>query len=128
MTARRKIDDELRASEAKYSGILAIAADAIITIDQAQRIVHFNNGAETIFGYKAPDAIGRHLAILLPPRFRAGHDAHIENFARSPVTARRMGERREIFGLRVRRHRVSRRSVHLKARDAGRTSVHGGAA
>src|SRR5262249_52048645 len=48
----------------------------------------------------AADAIGRHLAILLPPRFRAAHDAHIEAFARSAVTARRMGERREIFGLR----------------------------
>ncbi len=67
----------------------------------AQRIVHFNRGAEEIFGYKASDAIGRHLAILLPPRFRAGHDAHMESFAQSPVTARRMGERREIFGLRA---------------------------
>jgi PAS domain S-box-containing protein len=97
---RGRIEGELRASEAKFSGILAIAADAIITIDHGQRIVHFNNGAEETFGYKASDAIGRHLAILLPPRFRAVHDSHIEAFARSPVTARRMGERREIFGLR----------------------------
>lgn len=95
-----RIEAELRASEAKFSGILSIAADAIITIDQQQRIVHFNNGAEEMFGYKASDAIGRHLAILLPTRFRATHDAHIESFARSSVTARRMGERREIFGLR----------------------------
>ncbi len=95
-----RIEAELRASEAKFSGILAIAADAIITVDQSQRIVHFNHGAEQMFGYKASDAIGRHLAILIPPRFRATHDAHVEAFARSPVTARRMGERREIFGLR----------------------------
>ncbi len=98
--AQRQTEDELRASEAKFSGILAIAADAIITIDHEQRIVHFNSGAEEMFGYKAGEAIGRHLAILLPPRFRAVHDKHIEEFARSPVTARRMGERREIFGLR----------------------------
>jgi PAS domain S-box-containing protein len=96
-----KIEAELRASEAKFSGILAIAADAIITIDQGQRIVHFNDGAEAMFGHKASDAVGRHLAILLPPRFRAIHDSHIEAFARSSVTARRMGERREIFGLRA---------------------------
>jgi PAS domain S-box-containing protein len=95
-----RIEAELRASEAKFSGILEIAADAIITIDHSQRIVHFNNGAEGMFGYKASDAIGRHLAILIPTRFRAVHDAHVESFARSPVTARRMGERREIFGLR----------------------------
>ncbi len=40
-----------------------------------------------------------------PSCFRRGsapvHDAHIESFARSAVTARRMGERREIFGLRA---------------------------
>src|SRR5262245_26810760 len=30
----------LRDSEAKFSGILGIAADAIITVDQTQRIIH----------------------------------------------------------------------------------------
>ena len=91
----------LRASEAKFSGILGIAADAIISVDHEHHIVHFNRGAEEIFGYKTGDAIGRHLNVLIPARFRSGHDAHMEAFARSPTTARRMGERREIFGLRA---------------------------
>jgi len=94
------IEGALRASEAKFSGILGIAADAIISVDHDRRMVHFNRGAEEIFGYKADDAIGRHLNILIPARYRPGHDAHMEVFARSPITARRMGERREIFGLR----------------------------
>lgn len=97
---QRRIREKLQASEGKFSGILAIAADAIITVDSSQRIVHFNHGAEEIFGYAAGDAIGRHLAILLPPRFRGAHEAHMDRFAQSAVTARRMGERREIFGLR----------------------------
>ncbi|MEO7085647.1 MAG: ATP-binding protein [Gemmatimonadaceae bacterium] len=96
-----KIQQELRASEAKFSGILAIAADAIITVDGTQRIVHFNRGAEEIFGYSAKDAIGRHLAVLLPSRFRDAHADHLERFAQSSSTSRRMGERREIFGLRA---------------------------
>ncbi len=96
-----RVQEELRASEAKFSGILDIAADAIITVDQSQRIIHFNRGAEQIFGHAATDAIGRHLAFLLPARFRDTHDAHMERFARSPVTARQMGERRAIFGLRA---------------------------
>jgi PAS domain S-box-containing protein len=98
--AQGRVREELQASEAKFAGILAIAADAIITVDQTQRIIHFNRGAEEIFGYKADDAIGRHLAILLPPRFREAHAGHMEHFAKSPITSRRMGERREIFGLR----------------------------
>ena len=95
-----RAEEALRASEAKFSGILGIAAEAIITVDHTQRIVHFNHGAEEIFGYSAEEAIGRHLAILLPPRFRDAHLKHMERFAQSPATARRMGERREIFGLR----------------------------
>ena len=91
----------MRASEAKFSGILGIAADAIITVDQTHRIVHFNRGAQEIFGYTPADAIGRHLNILLPARYRASHDAHLQRFAQAPETARRMGERREIFGLRA---------------------------
>ncbi len=90
----------LRASEAKFSGILGIAADAIISVDQTRNIVHFNHGAEEIFGYTADEAIGRNLNMLIPARYRSGHDAHMDKFARSPTTARRMGERREIFGLR----------------------------
>lgn len=100
LRARQRIEDALRASEAKFSGILGIAADAIITVDQTQRIIHFNRGAAEIFGYSPADAIGRHLNILIPARYRAGHDAHMQRFAQAPETARRMGERREIFGLR----------------------------
>ena len=98
---QEQVESALRESEAKFSGILAIAADAIITVDHTQRIIHFNRGAEEIFGYTAADAIGRHLALLIPARYRAVHDRHMETFARSPGGARRMGERREIFGLRA---------------------------
>jgi PAS domain S-box-containing protein len=90
----------LRASEAKFSGILAIAADAIITVDAQERIVHFNQGAATIFGYPVEEALGRQLDILIPKRLRVVHHQHMERFANSPVQARRMGERREIFGVR----------------------------
>jgi PAS domain S-box-containing protein len=95
-----RTDEELRVSEAKFSGILAIAADAIITIDGAHRILHFNHGAEEIFGYSAAEAIGQPLSALLPERFRATHDQHIEAFGRSAENARRMGHRREVSGVR----------------------------
>jgi len=98
--SQQAADEAIRASEAKFSGILEIAADAIISVDDSQRIVHFNHGAEGIFGYGAHDAIGQSLAMLLPPRTRGVHDAHMKRFAAGPEVARRMGERREIFGVR----------------------------
>src|SRR5688500_3554304 len=97
---RKAAEAALRASEAKFAGILAIAADAIITVDEAQTIVLFNQGAEEIFHYPAREAIGRPLEMLLPHRFRAAHGEHIARFGRSGESARRMGARREIYGLR----------------------------
>ena len=98
--AQRRTEDALRASEAKFSGILAIAADAIITVDDTHRILHFNHGAEEIFGYTTEEAIGQPLSMLLPVRFRATHDAHVDAFGASGESARRMGHRREVAGLR----------------------------
>jgi PAS domain-containing protein len=37
--------------EELFRGIIAIAAEAVICVDQAQRIVLFNQSAERIFGY-----------------------------------------------------------------------------
>src|SRR5262245_26729198 len=99
MTPTRS-EEELRASEAKFAGILAIAADAIITIDESHRILHFNQGAEEIFGYSAAEAIGQPLSILIPERYRETHDDHVRAFGRGQETARRMGHRREVSGRR----------------------------
>jgi PAS domain S-box-containing protein len=82
----------LKESEAKFSGIISISADAIISIDEEQRITIFNNGAEQIFGYSKAEAIGTPLDNLIPERFRKTHRQHVERFAAAPVTARRMGE------------------------------------
>ena len=45
ITERKRADEALRLSEAKFSGIVSIAADAIISVDEEQRITIFNEGA-----------------------------------------------------------------------------------
>ncbi|HEY8469521.1 MAG TPA: ATP-binding protein [Longimicrobiales bacterium] len=81
--------------------IFDIAADAIIALDEGQRILLFNQGAEAIFGYKRDEIIGQPLDLLIPERFRRVHrDVHIPAFAAAPVRARHMAERSEIYGLR----------------------------
>jgi PAS domain S-box-containing protein len=91
---------ERRRSEARFAGIVSIAADAIISINGEQHITLFNDGAERIFGYARADVIGHPLDVLLPDRFAKGHGGHIDHFKTSAVSSRRMGERGEIFGRR----------------------------
>ncbi|MGH7625555.1 MAG: PAS domain S-box protein, partial [Gemmatimonadaceae bacterium] len=69
-------------------------------MDSAQRIIVFNEGAEKMFGYAAGEVMGQPLTMLLPERARAIHADHIEEFGRSAIAARRMGERGEIAGRR----------------------------
>lgn len=80
--------------------IVGIAADAIICMDAAQRVTFFNNGAEKIFGWTAEEMIGQRIESLIPERYRARHEEQVAAFGRSGVKARRMGERREIAGVR----------------------------
>ena len=90
----------LQQTVARLAGIVAIAADAIISIDEQQRITLFNDGAEAIFGYTRVEVIGQPLSLLLPVTFRGAHGEHIRSFGIASVSARRMGERGEILGRR----------------------------
>ncbi|MEH2116135.1 response regulator [Nostoc sp.] len=97
---RQRTQGELRFSQARFARILDIADDAIISINGFQSITLFNQGAEKIFGYSAQEVIGKGLDLLLPQRFFQVHRQHVVDFGQSPNVARRMGERREIYGRR----------------------------
>jgi len=81
--------------------MLESAMDAIIGVDQAQRIEIFNPAAERVFGCSAADALGQPLEKFIPERFRHAHREHIERFGRTGVTARRMGDQTTLVGLRA---------------------------
>lgn len=80
--------------------IVGIAADAVICMDDLQRITFFNQGAEKIFGWTPDEIIGQRIEVLIPERYRAHHEEQVAGFGRSHVKARRMGERKGISGLR----------------------------
>ena len=97
---RARADAALRFSEAKFAGIISISSDAIVSVDESQRIIFYNTGAERTFGYTAEEALGERLEMLIPHAFRAPHEAQVREFGAGPVPARRMGERGHISGLR----------------------------
>jgi PAS domain S-box-containing protein len=97
---RKQAELALAASNARFAGILEIANDAIISVNEQQKITLFNQGAEKMFGYKADQVLGEPLDLLLPPRAATIHHQHVTNFAESVGTARQMGERNELFARR----------------------------
>jgi two-component system sensor kinase FixL len=96
---REQLEEALRDSEARISTILEISADAIISIDEDQRITLFNQGAQQIFGYEAQEVIGKPLEILLPAQMRSIHRKHIQGYARSAGSSRPMAQRDEVVAL-----------------------------
>jgi PAS domain S-box-containing protein len=74
--------------------------DPIIAIDADQRVTAFNAAAESVFGWKRDEIIGQPLEVLIPERFRERHHAHVEAFAHTGTTSRRMGTQAVLAGLR----------------------------
>ncbi len=93
-------DEELRQSEARFSGIIELADEGIISLDEEQRIILFNTGAETIFGYKKEEVIGKSIDFLLPEAVRGKHKCYVEGFAASKHSSRTMRNRGGLFGVR----------------------------
>lgn len=101
ITERKRAEEKLRKSQEQLAGIIGSAMDAIISVDDDQRIVLFNAAAEKMFLYPAEDAIGQPLDRFIPKRFRATHRQHVEDFGRTHVTRRTMGSLGALFGLRA---------------------------
>jgi PAS domain S-box-containing protein len=90
ITERKQKEETLRSSQAKLQGIVGSAMDAIVSVDQQQRVVVFNQAAETVFQCAASEAIGSTLDRFIPESLREVHHEHIQRFGSAGVTARSM--------------------------------------
>lgn len=101
VTQRAASEKALEDSRRRMEGIVQSAMDAIITVDETQRIVLFNPAAERMFGCPAEKALGEPITRFIPERYRAAHDQHIRRFHLKGATNRRMGALGAISGLRT---------------------------
>ncbi len=91
VTEPQRQAEALRASEARFSGMIDAALDAIIGVDAQERVRVFNPAAERLFGYPASEALGADLERFIPPALRARHHSHMAAFGQSGRTNRTMG-------------------------------------
>jgi PAS domain S-box-containing protein len=90
----RQEERESKRSEARKAAILDSVLDCIVTIDHQGRITEFNPAAETTFGYRRYEVLGRYMSdLIVPPSLR---EKHARGFARYLAT----GETR-VLGRRV---------------------------
>jgi|GEM_PF-441669 len=101
ITERKRVEETLRASEARLEGLVISAMDAVIAIDAEQRIVLFNPAAERMFGCRSSDVVGSAIDRFIPETFRAAHRRHVQQFSQAGTTARQMGALGTISGLRA---------------------------
>ncbi|HET7764240.1 MAG TPA: PAS domain S-box protein [Burkholderiales bacterium] len=98
---RRASDTALQSAQAQVGDIVDSAMDAIVSVDESQRIVLYNPAAEKMFGWPRAAVLGQPLDTLVPERFRRAHQAHVAEFGRTGVTSRRMAGPGVLSGLRA---------------------------
>jgi hypothetical protein len=113
-------EQRTEASQARLSAIVDSAMDAIITVEENQHIVLFNRAAEKLFQCSRGEALGTPLERFIPERFRAAHGGHIERFARTGVTSRRMGDVTTLWALRTDGEEVPIEASISQAAEGGR--------
>jgi PAS domain S-box-containing protein len=85
--------EALRRSEAKYSGILETSADAIVSVDDQQRITLFNRAAEEVFGYTRREAMGAPLDRLISEGMPGAQSQQVASGAAGDQVGRALSER-----------------------------------
>ena len=98
---RRRSEEALRVSTLRFSSVVASAMDAIITLDESQRVIVFNRAAEKTFGCPSDEAVGKPLDRFLPLQFRVTHQEHIRKFGDAGTTTRSMTSPNIMTGVRA---------------------------
>ena len=79
--ARRHAEEAVHRSESRLRAMLEAALDAVVSMDASGRVIGWNHAAETTFGYREDEAMGREMAeLIVPPSLRAAHRKGLARF------------------------------------------------
>jgi PAS domain S-box-containing protein len=99
ITKRKQTEAALRESEMRFRSVAQSAADAIISANSKGHILSWNKSAQSMFGYREEEVVGKPLTLLIPERYQAAHREGLERFS-STGEARMVGKAVELHGLR----------------------------
>jgi PAS domain S-box-containing protein len=86
ITERKRMEEELKASEERYRDLFENANDGIYILDRAGRIVSFNRKAEEITGYTVEEVRGQSYTLLVSsgPERKKARRAFLKNMRGQP--------------------------------------------
>ncbi len=93
------VETALSESEERFRSVVQSTADAIILADEGGQIVFWNKAAQRMFGHAADEVMGKPLTMIMPERYRVGHQRGLERVGLSGET-HVMGKTLELHGLR----------------------------
>ncbi len=91
---------ELVASEEKFSSILQLAPEGILTTSSNGIIQLFNEGAQKLFGYSEDEIIGKNITVLIDNAIRDRHVHLMKGFKDGPIKKIHMAARNDIKAFR----------------------------
>lgn len=68
--AKSRTWEALDMSERRFRSVVEATGDAIITFDHEEHVVHWNPGAQAMFGYTPEEMMGKKLTLVAPADFR----------------------------------------------------------
>ena len=87
LTERLHKERELQESQARFSGIVELAPNAIVSVDSERRIILFNQAAERIFGYAEEEVLGEHVNLLIPDQFTEKYITLVKDSSEGGISA-----------------------------------------
>lgn len=78
--------------------LLEAISEAVLVVDNNQKIVEINVAGEETFGYTKKELLGKNFNILLPSNFHKSHAIHFKEFMKAGAR-KKMSDSNDIFGL-----------------------------
>lgn len=84
ISERKRLEDTLIESEEKFRAITNSAINAVILVDETDRVVYWNPSSEKMFGYTAQEALGKKIFdLIISPENRSAHTLMLNNFSKN---------------------------------------------
>ncbi|MCA0154115.1 sensor histidine kinase [Winogradskyella vincentii] len=88
----------LRQDQEIFNILLETVSEAVVIVNQDQKIVEVNRSAEVIFGYDNEEIKGKPLNVLMPSNYHDSHKVHFKNFIEQ-MGNKKMAKSMDVFGL-----------------------------